>query len=97
MPAGRGKAKIDGAQYYAQVIYVVRDPLDTFWSHYNFVPNTCNVSTDQLPIEQYYFGYYRSTQLMNEPTYWDYLLSYWQQRDNPRLLWLHYEQMKRDL
>ena len=70
-------------------IYIMRNPLDTAVSMYNFM-NGWFIEKDAVSLEEYV-----TTVVANSP-YWQHLLSWWPQRNDPDILFLTYEGMKAD-
>lgn len=80
--------------------YIVsfRDSFDALISDYHFV-NGYSWELDAVSLEQHAknFMYEREGDGGWETNYWRHLGSWWQQRNNPQVLLLCYEQMKMDL
>ncbi|XP_071445159.1 luciferin sulfotransferase-like [Hetaerina americana] len=76
----------------AKVIYVARNPKDTCVSYYHH----------SRLIEGYRGSFEDFIELFLQDTvtyspFWDHLLSYWEHRDDSNVLFLKYEEMKKDL
>lgn len=76
-------------------LYVARDPVDAFYSFYKFLPSYTNLQPGDLTQEQFadaiFAGASHSGQI------WDHFLGWWEQRHNPDVMWLFYEDLKDDL
>eukprot|EP00736_Rhodelphis_marinus_P009614 Rmarinus@m.28309 len=83
LPAGEGK-----------IIYVVRDPVDCCFSAFNFF-NGWLVEPGEITPDLYAAERFTKVEYPNR--YWSHLLSYWEKRDDERMLWIHFEDMKQDL
>lgn len=70
-------------------IYVMRNPFDTAVSMYNFM-NGWFLEKDAVSLQEYV------TTVVANSSYWQHLLSWWPQRNNPDVLFLTYEGMKAD-
>lgn len=76
----------EGARY----VVSLRNPKDAFVSMFHFMEGWF-IEPGCIPMEQFYQGW-----IMGGPqgtNYWDHLLSWWRQRDNPNVLLLTYEHM----
>lgn len=80
--------------------YIVsfRDPIEALISDYNFV-NGYSWEAGAVSLEQHaqMFMYNREGDGGWETNYWQHLVSWWEQRNNPQVLLLSYENMKLDL
>jgi hypothetical protein len=76
-------------------IYVARDPVDAFYSFYKFLPSYTNLQLGDITQDQFadaiFAGASHSGQI------WDHFLGWWEQRHNPDVMWLFYEDLKDDL
>eukprot|EP00962_Isochrysis_galbana_P047868 scaffold19764_cov114-Isochrysis_galbana.AAC.8 len=76
-------------------LYVARDPVDAFYSFYKFLPAYTNLQPGDLTQEQFadaiFAGASHSGQI------WDHFIGWWEQRHNPDVMWLFYEDLKDDL
>jgi aryl sulfotransferase len=76
-------------------LYVARDPVDAFYSFYKFLPAYINLQPGDITQEQFadaiFAGVSHSGQI------WDHFLGWWEQRHNPDVMWLFYEDLKDDL
>lgn len=79
----------------ARYVYVARDPLDAFYSFYKFLPAYTNLKPGDITQEQFaeaiFAGVSHSGQI------WHHFLSWWEQRTNPDVMWIFYEDLKEDL
>ncbi len=76
----------DGARY----VVSLRNPKDAFVSMFRFMEGWF-IEPGMVPIEHFYRGWI--TPGPQGSNYWDHLLSWWRQRDNPDVLLLTYEDM----
>ena len=75
-------------------IYSIRDPRDTLVSLYRFLGNWW-FDIDAIPIEVFAReAFMRDWEIRS---YWQHVISWWEQRHNPAVLILCYEDMKADL
>lgn len=76
--------------------YIVsfRDPQDAVVSFYYFMTGWL-IEPGAIPLEE--FVEYRAFDRERGPDYWDHMASWLRQRDNPDVLLLTFEEMKRDL
>jgi len=75
-------------------IYSVRDPKDVLVSFYHFFEGWF-FEPGSIPIEDF-----ASEMFTKDPVnegYWQHVASWWQQRENPAILFLSFEDMKADL
>ncbi len=75
----------------ARYIYSVRDPKDVVVSDYNFLGGWI-FDKDAISIDEFV-----QDQYLKDNYYWRHVKSWWSQCDNPDVLFLCYEDMKRDL
>jgi aryl sulfotransferase len=74
----------------ARYIHVIRDPADAFISQYKFMLPYFGVSCDLVDIEVF------MQDLLERPGNWcHYYLSWWE-RQGPDVLWVAYEDLKKD-
>jgi hypothetical protein len=89
--AFKSHATWDNIPKGARYIYSVRDPKDVVVSDYNFLGGWIfdkdAISVDEFVEDQY---------LKSNP-YWKHIKSWWSQHNNPDVLFLCFEEMKRDL
>lgn len=76
----------DGARY----VVSLRNPKDAFVSMFRFMEGWF-IEPGSVPMEHFYQGWI--TPGPQGSNYWDHLLSWWRQRDNPNVLLLTYEHM----
>jgi hypothetical protein len=75
----------------ARYIYPVRGPRDVIVSMYNFIGGWV-FDKDAISIDDF-----ARRDMIDGHHYWDHVNSWWTQRDNPDVLFLIFEDMKRDL
>lgn len=76
----------EGARY----VVSLRNPKDAFVSMFRFMEGWF-IEPGTVPMEHFYQGWIAAGP--QGSNYWDHLLSWWRQRDNPNLLLLTYEHM----
>ncbi|NNC72834.1 MAG: sulfotransferase domain-containing protein [Sphingomonadaceae bacterium] len=76
----------EGARY----VVSLRNPKDAFVSMFRFMEGWF-IEPGSVPMEHFYLGWI--TPGPQGSNYWDHLLSWWRQRDNPDVLLLTYEHM----
>ncbi|XP_068896625.1 luciferin sulfotransferase-like [Tenebrio molitor] len=84
--------QISSGEKKPKIIYVARDVKDTCVSYYHYGKFVWDYKTD--------FNEYCDLFLRGKAPYspyWNHVLSYWQMRHNPNILFLRYEEMKSDL
>ena len=74
----------------ARYVVAFRNPKDAFVSMYRFMEGWF-IEPGAVSMEQFYQGWAMSQS--HRSNYWEHLLSWWRQRDNPSVLLLTYEQM----
>jgi len=76
-------------------IYVVRNPLDAFFSFYKFLPSYCGLKPGDIDERAFanaiFAGASHSGQI------WDHLLGWWQHRHDPNVLFVFFEDLSTDL
>lgn len=86
---------------YAQVpkngryIYVARNPTKVFQSLYPFLLSVAQVPEEAVPFEEFF-----EKRVIRDPSYggiWSHFLSFYNERHNPNVLWLFYEDLIEDL
>ena len=84
----------DNTPHNCRYIYVVRDPIDSAVSFYNFM-NGWFLEPGTVALDEFIETFY----LKRKPShsYWEHLLSWWPQLNNPAALFLCYEDMQADL
>lgn len=84
----------------ARYIVVVRDPKDVAVSFFKFIQGWFfepgAVTLDQF-VREFWLSRSQPESPMQNASYFHHLLSWWQQRENPGVLWLFYEDLKEDL
>ena len=78
----------------ARYIYAIRNPKDALVSFYHFFEGW-QFKAGSISLEE--FAEYMFTGNIEERGYWYHVTSWWEQRDNPSILFLCYEEMKADL
>lgn len=76
-------------------VYVARNPADALLSFYKFLPKWMCVPDGQISIEEFTDSIFAGAS--NAGQIWHHFLSFWQQRDNDNVLWLFFEDLKKDL
>ena len=89
MPGGGNPAETP-----AKYIYVIRNPKDTAVSFFHWIP-TYFIHDKPKPWEEFFDDFFNG----NVPggSFYSHILSWWNHRDSTNILFLSYEQMKRDL
>lgn len=80
----------------AKYICVVRNPKDVCVSFYRFITSLNNQSAVNGLTFDYVFEQFLAGQTAHAD-YFDYLLSYWEHRDDPNVLFILYEDMKANI
>jgi len=79
----------------ARYIYVARNPLDAFVSFHKFLPTFAGLRAGDISQRSFadaiFAGASESGQI------WNHYLGWWERRDDPRVLWVFFEDMKKDL
>lgn len=77
-----------------KIVYIVRNPFDTFVSMYHFLAKIRPESLGVFPIEEAFDMYCKGT--IGFGPYWDHMLGYWNEslRCPDKVLFLRYEDMK---
>jgi hypothetical protein len=76
-------------------IYVARHPSKVFASLYPFLLSFAQVPQSSIPLEEFF-----EKRVIRDPSYggiWAHYLSFYQERHNPNVLWLFYEDLIEDL
>lgn len=76
-------------------IYIARNPKDVAVSYYHFILPFYSQKTPQLTLEIFFKFFLQGKFAYN--LWSDHVLGWWKQRDNPNVLFLKYEDMKKDL
>ena len=78
----------------AHYIHISRDPKDALVSYHRFLEGwffeTGTIDLDTLARESFLLG-------RRDEDYWEFLLSWWERRNDPNVLFLFFEDMKEDL
>lgn len=83
----------------AKYIVIVRDPIDAGISFYHFMsgwfftPGSISIDTF---IQSFFFKRGVPENIMQNCSWWAFLTSWWEVKEKPNVLWLHYEDMRRD-
>ncbi|KAH0726629.1 hypothetical protein KY284_002494 [Solanum tuberosum] len=77
-----------------KIIYICRNPFDTFVSIWHYLCKIRPESLGPLPIEEAFDLYCRG--VTGYGPYWDHMLSYWRETAPNKVLFLKYEEMKVD-
>uniref|UniRef100_A0A0V0H1J9 Sulfotransferase n=1 Tax=Solanum chacoense TaxID=4108 RepID=A0A0V0H1J9_SOLCH len=77
-----------------KIIYICRNPFDTFVSIWHYLCKIRPESLGPLPIEEAFDLYCRG--VIGYGPYWDHMLSYWRETARNKVLFLKYEEMKVD-
>lgn len=79
-----------------KIVYMVRNPFDTFVSIWHFMSKLRPDSFGQLSFEEGFDMYCRGT--IGFGPYWDHMLGYWHEslRNPNKVMFLRYEEMKED-
>lgn len=89
----------EGISEECKYILITRNPEDSAVSFYNFL-NGWFFAKNSISIERFMDELFlkrgRPKSIMNNPSYWEFLLSWWPNRNDPNVLWLWYEDMKED-
>lgn len=77
-----------------KIVYMVRNPFDTFVSIWHFMSKLRPASFGKLPIEEGFDMYCRGT--IGFGPYWDHMLGYWHEsfRNPNNVMFLRYEEVK---
>jgi len=79
----------------ARYIYVARNPLDAFYSFYQFLPSYTGLG--QGDIDQQAFSDAIFAGVSQAGGIWNHYFGWWKQRNDPNVLWVFFEDMKADL
>ncbi|KAL3510187.1 hypothetical protein ACH5RR_029588 [Cinchona calisaya] len=79
-----------------RVVYLARNPFDTFVSIWHYLGKLRPESLGPLPLEEAFDAYCRG--VIGYGPYWDHLLGYWNEslEKTGKVLFLRYEEMKQD-
>mmetsp|Transcript_2634 Transcript_2634/g.6189 ORF Transcript_2634/g.6189 Transcript_2634/m.6189 type:complete len:307 (-) Transcript_2634:109-1029(-) len=81
----------------AKYILITRNPEDSAISFYNFL-NGWFFKKDSISLDKFldvlFLKRGEPQTIMNNPSYWHFLLSWWPHRNDENVLWLWYEDMK---
>lgn len=81
----------DSVPKNARYIYAVRHPYDVAVSFYRFLEGWF-FEKGSIPLEDFV-----RQQMVERRVYWHHVRSWWEQRDNPDILFLCYEEMQTDI
>ena len=76
-------------------IYVARNPLDAFFSFFKFLPSFAGLQAGDIDEET--FGNAIFAGASHSGQIWDHFLGWWEQRRNPNVLWVFFEDLVTDL
>merc|ERR1712232_219283 len=79
----------------ARYICVARDPVDAFVSFYRFLPAWNGLESGDITMEQFARTIFAGCDEYDN--IWKQYLSWWEQRDNPNMLWVFFEDLSSDL
>ncbi|KAJ9565454.1 hypothetical protein OSB04_001420 [Centaurea solstitialis] len=79
-----------------KIVYIYRNVKDVIVSHYHFRRQIQKLSIEDAPFKEFFDDYYQGISCCGP--YWDHILGYWKasQEMPERILFLKYEDMKRD-
>lgn len=75
-------------------IYVAREPLDAFVSFYHFLPDYMGIGPNEISMSEFADAIFAGVSVSGG--IWDHFLGWWAHRNDPNILWLHYEDLKED-
>ncbi|KAF5307588.1 hypothetical protein FQR65_LT18387 [Abscondita terminalis] len=79
------------------IIYIARNPKDVCLSSYRYLKDVVNVIDCTFDdYSDYFIRGYRFADERYED-YWNHVLYFWERRNRPNVLFIKYEEMKRDL
>ncbi|XP_010520091.1 PREDICTED: cytosolic sulfotransferase 15-like [Tarenaya hassleriana] len=95
VPFGSLKDSIKNSN--VKVVYLCRNPFDTFVSSWHYVNNIKSESTSPISLDEGFDLYCRG--VIGFGPFWEHMLGYWKESlERPdRLLFLQYEDMKEDI
>lgn len=76
-------------------IYVARHPQDAFFSFFKFLPSFTGLQSGDLDQEAFAKAIFAGTS--HSGLVWDHFLGWWEQRANPNVLWVFFEDLSADL
>lgn len=76
-------------------IYVARNPSDAFFSFYKFLPAYMGISEGDITIDEFATSIFSGAS--NSGQIWNHFLGFWQQRHRSDVLWVTFEDLKKDL
>ncbi|CAF1247621.1 unnamed protein product [Adineta ricciae] len=79
----------------AKYIYVVRNPKDMCTSFYKFIKTMPGVTHSDVPFDTYFDLFIAGR--ANYGDYFDHVLDAWSHKDEPNVLFIVYEDMKKDI
>ncbi|CAH0395136.1 unnamed protein product [Bemisia tabaci] len=92
LPLGLLPEKLQNFSTRAKIIYVCRNPKDTCVSYYHH----CQLLEGYTGDFDTFCKLFNNDMLCFSP-FWEHVLEFWAQRNNPDVLFLRYEDMKKDL
>mmetsp|Transcript_9409 Transcript_9409/g.15221 ORF Transcript_9409/g.15221 Transcript_9409/m.15221 type:complete len:272 (-) Transcript_9409:255-1070(-) len=76
-------------------IYIARNPLDAMLSFFKFLPQWMWVPQGSVTIEEFVDAIFAGAS--NSGQIWSHFLGWYEHRKDPNVLWLFFEDLKRDL
>lgn len=73
-------------------VYVARNPLEVVISKYEFLLSVAKMTVDDVPFEEFFTKSF----LGGRGRIWEHYLSFIEQKDNPNVLWMFYEDLLED-
>lgn len=69
-------------------VYVVRNPPEVIVSYYEFLQNVAKMNPGDVDFREFF-----NEMILTKRRIWDHYLSFIEQRDNPNVLWVFYEDL----
>lgn len=79
----------------AKYIHVCRKPEDAFVSFYRFLPAWAALSPGRITPEEFAEAVFGG--VSHSGGIWDFYVQWWERRKDPNVLWIAYEDLKKDL